>query len=127
VDAFTILMTWVIAFTSGALAALGIAQAAAGRIFRIFNRRHIDWTVGEVRLLSLTWAFAATSWAVWALFGALMFGHVVPLFWVGHWWGMFISAPVWLITVGTLLAQGLIELRHNHQWPFRTGRLRGSS
>ncbi|HEY8815357.1 MAG TPA: hypothetical protein VIP57_09675 [Candidatus Dormibacteraeota bacterium] len=126
-DAFTIVVTWVIAFTSGALAALGLAQAASGRVFRIFNRRRIAWTVGEVRFLGATWAVAGTSWAVWALFGALTFAHIVPMFWVGHWWGIFISFPVWLITMGSLAAQVLIELRHNQQWPFRGDRLRDSS
>ena len=126
-DGSTIVMTWVIAFTSGALAALGVAQAASGRLLRIFNRRHLDWTVGEVRVLGLTWAVAGASWAVWALFGALTFAHVIPLFWVGHWWGILISAPVSLITFGALLVQVLIELRHNHRWPFRRDGLPGSS
>jgi hypothetical protein len=122
-DAFTVVMVWVIAVTSGAWAALGVAQAASGRLFRMLNPRRIDWTAREARLLGWTWAIQGVTWAVWDLFGGLSFAHAIPMFWVGSSWGAFISAPVSAITLGTLLFMALVEQRHEGGWPFNRDRL----
>ena len=118
-------MTWLVAFTSGAFAALGIAQAASGRLFRVFNRRGVDWRIGEARLIGLSWAVVGVTWAAYALYVGLSFILDIPQFWVGHWWGTFIS-PVPLVLIGALVLQALIEQRHNHRWPFKGGGLRRS-
>jgi hypothetical protein len=121
VDVFNLVMTWIVAFTSGVVAALGIAQAASGRVFGLFNRDRIDWTPGEARLQGAGWAVVGVSWALYGLYVGLEMAGAIPMFGVGHWWWMFASAPVWLINFGFLLGMALMESRHKGRWPFRRG------
>jgi hypothetical protein len=55
--------------------------------------------------------------------GLSLVAHLIPQFWVGHWWGMFVSAPLLLFIWGTTHFMVLIEQRHNRAWPFKRAEL----
>jgi hypothetical protein len=92
---------------------LAASQAVTGRsTYPLFsNRNRINWSVGELRLLGLVWAFNWLALAVFGLVGALyLSAHEAPP----------ISPLGWLpiILLGSVF-QLLMEQRHNRRWPFR--------
>jgi|SRR5450759_1876819 hypothetical protein len=119
-DAFGVGTVWFTGLFSGVWIALGITEALTGRVLPVFNLSRINWSVSEARLRGLAIVVQGVALGVYGLIGGLSFvAHVIPLFWVGHWWGMFVSAPLLLIIWGAVLFMALIEQRHKRAWPFK--------
>jgi len=97
---------------SGALIALGMVQAISGRfIFSRFAPRGSSWTAGAIKLSGWTWAICGLSGLCMAVLGALEFGGIIPMYWVGSPWGIITANPWPLVWMATLLFQVLID-RH---------------
>jgi len=112
VDAFTVVTVWLVAFFSGALSVVGVIQVVSGRVFLNFRR---DWSEVEARRLGWSRVVQGLSLGAYALVGGLIFGaHTIPLFWVGHPWGAFVSLPLMLVFLGALVYQLLIDIRHGN-------------
>ena len=127
-DAFTVLTVWFTGIFSGIWTAIGVAQVVTGRALPVFNLSRINWSVGEVRLRGLAFVVQGLAIGVYGLISGLSFGaHLIPLFWVGHWWGIFVSAPLLLIVWLAVLFIALIEQRHKRAWPFKRADLAGPS
>jgi hypothetical protein len=113
-DAFMIVEVWLLGIGSGGLLCIGIIDVARGEAVINLSRR--TWSVGENRASGVCTTIQGAAVAIYALFGGLMFGaHVIPLFWVGHWWGLFVSAPFAVVILGTLFVQAYLQIRHENR------------
>jgi hypothetical protein len=116
-DALLISVTWLLAFVSGGWFAVGTYSALSGHA--LVNPRRIEWTRAEVALLGAMQAGQGLILAVYALVGGLALGaHVIPIFWAGHWWGILVSAPAFLLVYALVFLQFWLEKRHLGHWPF---------
>lgn len=113
-DAFIIVALWLLGIGSGGLLCIGIIEIARGQA--VINPSRSTWSVGENRASGACTTIQAAALAIYALVGGLMLGaHAFPMFWVGHWWGLFASAPFTLIFLGTLFVQAYLEIRHENR------------
>jgi len=84
----------------------------------VINLQRTDWSTREARLLGLCTTIQAIAVGAYSLYGGLtLSAHVIPLAGVGSPWGIFVSAPFWLVFFGALVVQAVIEHRHHHAAP----------
>jgi hypothetical protein len=113
-DAFMIAAVWLLGIGAGGLLCIGIIEVARGQA--VINLSRSTWSVGENRASGVCTTIQGAAVAIYALFGALIFGaHAIPLFWVGHWWGLFAPAPFAVIILGTLYVQAYLQIRHENR------------
>jgi hypothetical protein len=113
-DAFTIVVVWLLGICSGGLLCIGIIEIARGQAVISLSRS--TWSVGENRVSGVCTTIQGAAVAIYAVFGGLTLGaHAIPLFWVGHWWGIFAPAPLAVIMLGTLFVQAYLQIRHENR------------
>jgi hypothetical protein len=113
-DAFMIVTVWLLGIGSGGLLCIGIIEVAKRQA--VINLSRSTWSVGENRASGVCTTIQGAACAIYALFGGLMLGaHAIPLFWVGHWWGLFVSAPFAVIILSTLFVQAYLQIRHENR------------
>jgi hypothetical protein len=114
--AFIIGMACVGGLIGGALITMGLIEVVSGRV--VMNWRRMDWTSREAAEIGVTRLIQGVAVALYPLIGGLTLGaHVIPEFWVGHWWGIFVSAPFSVVILGTLVFQAALEMRHHRGRP----------
>jgi hypothetical protein len=105
---------------SGALAIVGFAEALTAR--SVFSTWGINWSSTEIRLLGVSRLIWGLSCGLYVLiFGLTLGARVIPEFWVGHPWGLFVSAPIALVSLGTLFFQAVLVSRHKESLPSNRG------
>jgi hypothetical protein len=111
---FIIVAVWLSGIGSGGLMWIGIIEVARGQAVINFSRS--TWSVGENRASGVCTTIQGAAVAIYALLSGLMFGaHAIPLFWVGHWWGILATAPFAVIMFGTLFVQAYLQIRHENR------------
>jgi hypothetical protein len=111
VDTFVLVATWLVGIASGAVLYAGIVRLATGRPAINLSRRR--WSAGENTALGACATIQGATLAAYGLIGGLTLGsHSVPVFWAGHWWGLFATLPFAVIIFGTVYVQTYLRLRH---------------
>src|SRR5438270_13508519 len=100
-DALMLVLVWLAAIVSGVLLCVGIIETASGQAVVKSSRR--TWSAAENRLSGFCTTIQGAVVAIYVLISELLFGtHTIPMFWVGHWWGLLASAPFVVIFFGAL-------------------------
>ena len=113
-----IVAAWLGGLVGAAFITIGILEASTGRA--VINLSRINWSSREASLIGITRVVQGLAIASYPLIGALALGppalvRVAPWFWVGHWWGPFAAGVFWLVIVGTLMLQAVLDVRHKRQ------------
>jgi hypothetical protein len=104
-------MAWVGGLGGGSLVTLGVIEAVTGRV--VINLQRFDWSRNEATWLGLSRVIQGLAIALYSLVGGLALGaHVLPVFWAGHAWGVFVLLPFWLVVMAALLFQAGLEWQH---------------
>ena len=96
---------------AGAMLCIGIIEIVTGHA--VINLSRSNWSPRENRASGACTTVQAITLAMYALIGGLALGtHSIPVFWVGHWWGLFAPAPFAAIILGTMFVQAHLQIRH---------------
>jgi hypothetical protein len=111
-EALALVLVWLAAIGSGGLLSIGIIEIMTGQAVIRFSRR--TWSVSENRLSGLCTTIQGSVVAIYTLISGLLFGtHTIEMFWVGHWWGLFATAPFVMTFIFTLSVQAYLQIRHD--------------
>lgn len=110
-DTFILVLTWLLGIGSGGLLCVGIIRLATGQPAIKLSRS--PWSVSENRALGACATIQGVALAAYGLIGGLTLGsHSIPMFGVGHWWGLFSSIPFAVLMFVTVYVQTYLHLRH---------------
>ena len=111
-------ITWAMTLLSGVWLGIGVTSAVLGRL--IVNPSRTQWSKAEAELLAVNMIIQGLGFAIYPLIGDLIFTSRVTPFWVGHPWGIFLSAPFFVFFMATMGFQAYVAYRH-------TQRVKGSA
>ena len=112
--ALLFLMVGAGALAGGALITVGVIETVTGRV--VVNLQRATWPPREATVLGLARVVQGIVIAAYPLIAGQAIGaHVIPEFWVGHWWGIFISLPFYVVIMGTVFLQATLELRRQQK------------
>lgn len=110
-------LAWLGGMTAGALIAVGAIEMVTQRA--VINLNRIEWSNAEAALLGLSRLIQGLDLGLYILLGTITtIARLVPTPGVGQPWGLFVSAPFYLIFMGALGLQVLIEWHNKKAWPF---------